>query len=481
MPEPPRTPHSTAAVIGAGIAGTTAAYRLRQAGFATTLFEERDRVGGRIWTVRKGDFLMDLGTSAYLGTYRDAIYLINEIGLGEDLVERPAMGAMSRGDDKFYFDFTTPVRTALTSKAVSFGSKLKALNLARDVVRCADSLGHNTYDELGLIDTETVREYAGRRLNDELLEYLARPLVSGTWVADDQETSVALLFWTVRNMLVPTVYNLAEGVAQLPENLATLVETELNCAVRNVTDNGSAVEVSYTEAGGQERTQTFDTCVIATTARPAMSIYPQMDEVTTGLYASTRYRRLGSVSLGLSKRPKDPATYFLVPPVEDPDTIAVIADHNKAPGRAPIGKGLLTVLLSHEYLERSEDLTDDQVLEYALDRAARYHGDVSGLLEEHAVVRWPESVPVLDRGRFARVADYRRRIDRGARVQFAGDLDRIPGLNGALVSGNEAAARVAALFDDRVKAAESARDLNAIEFEAAQHQAVRRRRAGLDA
>jgi oxygen-dependent protoporphyrinogen oxidase len=213
------------------------------------------------------------------------------------------------------------------------------------------------------------------------------------------------------------------------------------------------VEVTYSADGATERTETFDTCVIATTAEPAMAIYPQMDELTTGLYSTTRYRRLGSICLGLSHRPPDPATYFLVPPAEDPDTIAVIADHNKAPGRAPEGKGLLTVLLSHEYLERNEHLTDEQVLEYAIDRASHYHrSDLGPAVEEHAVVRWPMSVPTLDKGRFARIADYRKRVDRNARVQFASDLDRIPGLNGGLVSGKEAAARVAARHPARVPA-----------------------------
>lgn len=63
----------TAAVIGAGMAGLAAAYDLQRAGFRTTVFEERDRVGGRIWSIRKGDFLMDLGAAFYLGTYKHTI------------------------------------------------------------------------------------------------------------------------------------------------------------------------------------------------------------------------------------------------------------------------------------------------------------------------------------------------------------------------------------------------------------------------
>jgi monoamine oxidase len=43
------------AVVGAGLAGLTAAYRLRQAGIAATVYEASDRLGGRCWT-RYGDF-----------------------------------------------------------------------------------------------------------------------------------------------------------------------------------------------------------------------------------------------------------------------------------------------------------------------------------------------------------------------------------------------------------------------------------------
>lgn len=40
------------AVVGAGLAGLSCAYRLRQAGYATQVYEAADRVGGRCWTLR---------------------------------------------------------------------------------------------------------------------------------------------------------------------------------------------------------------------------------------------------------------------------------------------------------------------------------------------------------------------------------------------------------------------------------------------
>jgi oxygen-dependent protoporphyrinogen oxidase len=439
MNTPPKTQGAAVAVIGGGMAGMAAAYRLQRLGCVPTVFETRDRVGGRMWSLQKGDFLMDVGMSAYLGTYREAIALINELGLGPQMSDLPALGGFMRDGKRYLFNYTKPLSTALTTSFLSWPDKFRAIRLALDTFRYRDSLGYSDYTKLAAIDVETVAEYSRRRLNANLHHYISQPLVSGTWVADDKDTSVALLFWTVRNMLAPSVYNLNQGVMALPAEIARRVEVRYQSAVEHVFDTGHGVEVT---SGGC--TSHFDGCVIATTAPPALAMYPQMDASTRDLYASTRYRKLGNIGLGLSRRPNDPATYYLPSPYEDADTIAVIADHNKAPCRAPEGKGLLTVLLSHEYLERSEHLSDQQVLEYAIDRAAKYYPGVSASqVEASNVVRWPESVPTLDKGRFGRIAEYTAKINRSARVQFASDLDRIPGCNGALVSGLEAGARLA--------------------------------------
>ena len=39
-------------VVGAGLAGLTCAYRLKQAGIAAQVHEASDRLGGRCWTIR---------------------------------------------------------------------------------------------------------------------------------------------------------------------------------------------------------------------------------------------------------------------------------------------------------------------------------------------------------------------------------------------------------------------------------------------
>src|SRR3984893_5536675 len=51
------------AVLGAGIAGMSAAYELQRAGYECTVLEARDRPGGRIWTIRSGDTIAETDSS----------------------------------------------------------------------------------------------------------------------------------------------------------------------------------------------------------------------------------------------------------------------------------------------------------------------------------------------------------------------------------------------------------------------------------
>jgi len=68
-------------IIGAGMAGLTAARRLAEAGRQVLVLEARDRVGGRIRTLREADQILELGAEFIHGHAPELWDLIHEAGL----------------------------------------------------------------------------------------------------------------------------------------------------------------------------------------------------------------------------------------------------------------------------------------------------------------------------------------------------------------------------------------------------------------
>jgi monoamine oxidase len=68
-------------VVGAGMAGLTAARALAEAGLKVLVVEAQDRIGGRIWTRRVGDETIELGAEFVHGRPPELWALIDEAGL----------------------------------------------------------------------------------------------------------------------------------------------------------------------------------------------------------------------------------------------------------------------------------------------------------------------------------------------------------------------------------------------------------------
>ena len=62
-------------ILGAGLAGMTAAYELRRAGYKVQVLEYNARPGGRNWTVRGGDDYVELGGARQVCRFDDGQYL----------------------------------------------------------------------------------------------------------------------------------------------------------------------------------------------------------------------------------------------------------------------------------------------------------------------------------------------------------------------------------------------------------------------
>ncbi len=65
----------TALVLGAGIAGLIATYELERRGFAVTLLEADNRLGGKTWTLRGGDTIEMLGETAQRVGFSPGLYM----------------------------------------------------------------------------------------------------------------------------------------------------------------------------------------------------------------------------------------------------------------------------------------------------------------------------------------------------------------------------------------------------------------------
>jgi monoamine oxidase len=78
-------------VVGAGLSGLTAAYRLAQAQVDVLVLEARERVGGRAWRIPVGDTSFEAGCEAFDHEHQALRHLAGNVGI--EVVEAPPWGA----------------------------------------------------------------------------------------------------------------------------------------------------------------------------------------------------------------------------------------------------------------------------------------------------------------------------------------------------------------------------------------------------
>jgi protoporphyrinogen/coproporphyrinogen III oxidase len=446
------------AIVGAGITGLTAAFRLKQRGSRVVVYEASDRIGGAIKSERRNGYLAELGPNSLAAPTAAVAALLTELKLDSRRVTATAEARtryIVRRGRLVRLPMTPP--ELLTSRLFSNAAKLAIFG--EPLIESSDSA----------VD-ESVAAFVRRRFNQEVVDYLANPFVAGTFAGDPEQLSVrhalpqlqalertqgslvkAFMKGRRANNHAPagsgSVVSFRDGLQEIPDALARELSAEIR--LRSPVTQLRRSERGWTVGAAFQTPELYDAVIYAA---PAHSL----DEIDLDLPGGERLSTLSSIvhppvavlALGFRREqishPLD-GFGFLTPEVERRRVLGVVFSSTIFPDRAPEGHVMLTVFVGGT---RDPDFVqaDPQTL------TARVLDDLRVLLGAQgeptfrSVQVWPKAIPqyVLGYGRFKDIADELERRNPG--LLLAGTYRDGVSLGEAIGSGERAAARVSELL-----------------------------------
>ena len=185
-----------AIVIGGGITGLTACYRLQREAAARgipleiTLLEASERVGGVIQTEHRDGFLVEHGPDAFISTKPAAKALCEELGIADQFIgTNPKIrrsfvirnGTLHPVPEGFYMMAPGALMPFLKTPLFSWRGKLR---MALDLV--IPRRGRDT--------DEAVAHFVRRRLGTEAFTRMAQPMIGGIYTSDAENLSLKATF-----------------------------------------------------------------------------------------------------------------------------------------------------------------------------------------------------------------------------------------------------------------------------------------------
>jgi protoporphyrinogen/coproporphyrinogen III oxidase len=428
-------------VVGGGIAGLSAGFRLRQAGFDVTVFEAGDHVGGRMSTVRQDGFILDTAAGWLGSKYKQLRRMAGDAGAGDLQATSDVFGFVQGG--RVHHVRSHSLLDLARTPLISVPAKVSALKILVDIARVGKRLDYADLSRSADFDTESVLTYAQRRkLNRELVENFVDPVVRASLLNTLERMSIIDLLFMLRNYLGAGFMNFTTGIDSLPRTLARHLSVELSARVTSVEATPGGVTVTWDRNGEPEHIDSAASCVIALSGHQMLGIHPQLDDTRREIVGSLLYSRALNVHVALDRPPADPSMYIQVPAGEHPDLTAVGMEHNKAPGRAPAGKGLVTSFWAAEWSDQHWNDDDEKVVAAALPGMDQILPGTSDHVLFARVSRWDPALLLSRAGTYQSLRRFHQACDPAERIQFAGDYFGGNSTNAALCSGERAAQRV---------------------------------------
>lgn len=166
-------------VVGGGLSGLAAGYRLSRAGFRVQVLEAEERPGGVVGSERRNGVLFERGPNNALDNGPAIHDLVDELGIaGQRVDARPAASRRYIVHKGGLAALPTSAGSFVTTPLFSPGAKLRLF--AEPFIARRSAAGE-----------ESLADFVRRRLGPEVLAVAVEPFVSGIMAGDPERISVA--------------------------------------------------------------------------------------------------------------------------------------------------------------------------------------------------------------------------------------------------------------------------------------------------
>ena len=413
-------------VIGGGIAGLSAAYELhrRYPMDRVTVLESADRAGGKLHAVDVAGHRLDMGAEMVLAVVPEALALIAEVGLAEDIVHPSTTSASIVVKGRHH---PIPVGTVL-------GVPAQVDDLAASGLFTRSALDRMRAEPAApgppLSGDESVGRFLRPRLGDELVDLLVEPLLGGVYAGRADALSLAATMPALAEALQrePSVLRAAASVRRDPSGgpvFATLRGGLVSLAEALVEQSGAEYRTGTT-ARALRRTETgfevvcgpvprpviieADAVVIAVPPPNAARLLTLLAPQAASALAEIPMASMAIFALSWSGRQASLPTGsgLLVPPTEGGLVKAVTISSNKWPHLSD-GSVLVRASVGRIGEERVLQRSDSDLLDAVGGEVAELLG-LTGAPNEGAVMRWGGGLPQYTVGHLDRVATVRSAV-----------------------------------------------------------------------